>query len=237
MNTNTATPGNLDRHRLGSGLAHALPPVMGPSAYMPIEGNSNPVNSLVNKLEIDRTPNTEQPNMQPPTTMTQTHLAKLLGLSRSSVCECAARGMPTDSLEAAQAWRRKHLDIARRKDLRPAAEPAVAGLVARASALQSLAQTDLAAGRTIADLIPALRASLAAVPPAARDRVDLMEAVLRELVAHVSALLPPREGSPCLADGQPIYGEALTDAEAQEAGEFWYQVAAGEVDFPHGVAL
>lgn len=40
----------------------------------------------------------------------------MLGISRSSCSALASRGMPTDSLEAAQAWRASNLDPARRKD-------------------------------------------------------------------------------------------------------------------------
>jgi hypothetical protein len=48
----------------------------------------------------------------------QTHLAELLGISKSVVCEQAARGMPVLSLEAAQVWRRMNIDPARKKGKR-----------------------------------------------------------------------------------------------------------------------
>lgn len=53
----------------------------------------------------------------------QNHLAELLGISRSSCSALASRGMPTDSLEAAQAWRERNLDPARRKDGTRSDEP------------------------------------------------------------------------------------------------------------------
>lgn len=46
----------------------------------------------------------------------QNHLAKLLGISRSTCSDLVKRGMPSDSLQAAQAWRESNLDPARRKD-------------------------------------------------------------------------------------------------------------------------
>jgi hypothetical protein len=52
----------------------------------------------------------------------QNHLAELLGISRSTCSDSARRGMPTDSLEAAQAWRESFLDPARRKQPKPAPE-------------------------------------------------------------------------------------------------------------------
>lgn len=163
----------------------------------------------------------------------QNHLAQMLGIAKSTVSQHAKRGMPTDSLEAAQAWRRKHLDIARRKDVRPAVALAGDRLAARASDLQSVAQTDLDNGGDIADMIPMLRASLAAVPFSERDRVGLLEPVMRVLLGHVLDQLPPRDGNPTMSCGAPVYtdGAAMSTDEAQEAGEFWYAVAAGELVF------
>lgn len=48
----------------------------------------------------------------------QTHLAELLNLSKATVSQLAARGMPTHTLEAAQAWRKENIDPARRKGQR-----------------------------------------------------------------------------------------------------------------------
>ena len=163
----------------------------------------------------------------------QNHLAEMLGISKATVSQHAKRGMPTDTLEAAQAWRRKHLDIARRKDVRPAVASTGARLVAHASNLQNAAQTILDSEGDISDLIPALRCSLAAVPFADRDRVGLLKPVMRVLLAELLDRLPPRDESPTTSFGDPVYvdGAAMTDDEAQQAGEFLYQVAAGEFVF------
>ncbi len=41
--------------------------------------------------------------------MRHAELARLLGVSRSVVTRCAARGMPVDDIEAAREWRRDHV--------------------------------------------------------------------------------------------------------------------------------
>ena len=48
--------------------------------------------------------------------MQKTELAKLLGVSRETVHRLVKRGMPTDSLETAVAWRAKNLDIRQTKE-------------------------------------------------------------------------------------------------------------------------
>jgi hypothetical protein len=135
--------------------------------------------------------------------------------------------MPTDTVEAAQAWRRKNLNIARRKDVKPAPS----GLAALASSLQGVAQKYLDGGKDIADLVPALRSSLSAVPFAERDHVDMREPVMRVLLAHLLDQMPPRDTNPVMSCGAPVYVDDMTEYEAREAGEFWYQVAAGELVF------
>ena len=52
----------------------------------------------------------------------QNHLAELLGISRSTCSDSVKRGMPVDSVDAAQAWREAFLDPARRKQAKPAPE-------------------------------------------------------------------------------------------------------------------
>lgn len=50
--------------------------------------------------------------------MKQKDLAKLLGISPAMVSRLAKRSMPTDSLERAERWRRRHLEPARVKGAR-----------------------------------------------------------------------------------------------------------------------
>jgi phage terminase Nu1 subunit (DNA packaging protein) len=58
----------------------------------------------------------------------QNAIAQALGISKSQCSDLVKRGMPLDSVDAAQAWRESHLDPARRKggpraSQQPAAQP------------------------------------------------------------------------------------------------------------------
>jgi hypothetical protein len=171
----------------------------------------------------------------------QNHLAELLGIAKSICSRHKSRGMPTDSVEAARAWMNATLDPGRRKgsrfdqyyqapprnQRRPA--PPMPTLAAQASALMAAADALLEANQPIAALVPSLRAALHAVPVHERDNVGLILPVMNVLVAHMLALWPDDKAALC-DDGSPAWcnGETMTDSEAQEMGEFWYQVAAGE---------
>ena len=50
--------------------------------------------------------------------MTQKELADALGVSQAAVSKLARRGMPTDSVERATRWRRRHLQTGRMKGIR-----------------------------------------------------------------------------------------------------------------------
>ena len=50
--------------------------------------------------------------------MTQSELAQQLGISASMLSRLKKRGMPTDSLERAQRWRKRHLETSRIKGVR-----------------------------------------------------------------------------------------------------------------------
>lgn len=50
--------------------------------------------------------------------MTQKELAEALGISQAAVSKLARRGMPTDSVERASRWRRRHLQTGRMKGMR-----------------------------------------------------------------------------------------------------------------------
>lgn len=169
----------------------------------------------------------------------RTHLAELLGIAKSSVTEQAARGMPTDSLEAAQAWRRRNIDPARMKgnrldayyqSPRRASPPPLDWFALAANSLE-LAALALEAGQSIEALIPNLRAALRNVPEHERAALPLPVAVMDVLVRPVLEALPPREGNPLNDDGTPVYveGDTMSEADAQELGAFWFAVAAGEI--------
>jgi len=171
----------------------------------------------------------------------QNHLAELLGIAKSICSRHVARGMPTGSVEAAQAWREANIDPARRKGIRfdrhyqpPAQQrqptpPPGHTPAAQASALMAAASALLETGQSIDALVLALRAALRAVPPPERDRVELYFDVMLVLLADVLALRPADKMALC-EDGSPVYlDRPYTDSEAQEIGEIWYQLAAGEL--------
>lgn len=173
----------------------------------------------------------------------QNHLAELLGIAKSICSRHKARGMPTDSVEAARAWMQATLDPARRKGIRfdqhyqapppkqrqPTLLPEHT-LAAQASALMAAASALLETDQSIDALMPSLRAALHAVPPPQRDDVGLPIDVITLMVAHVVVALWPADKDALCDDGSPAWcnGETMTDSEAQEMGEFWYAVAAGE---------
>lgn len=175
--------------------------------------------------------------------MTKKELAQLLGISGSMVSKLSKIGMPTDTLERAQKWRKRHLEPGRMKGtrfdpdkIRPAvlgpkpSTPQPAEFVERARAMLNIATVANDAGQSIAPLIPSLRAALHAVPVHERASVLLPVNVMDLLTANVVTLLSVSEGDSKSPEGQPMQwdGHTMSDAEATAMGEFWYQVAAGE---------
>ena len=172
----------------------------------------------------------------------RTHLAELLGIAKSAVTAQAARGMPTDSLEAAQAWRKAKIDPARKKGSRldkfyqprqPAPPAPLPDAVAHANELMEIADAALQAGHAIWALVPGLRAAMRAVPVPERESVALYLPVMKLLLKHVLDVMPAKDGNPVDRDGDPIYcnGADLSDEEANSVGADWYQIAAGELEF------
>ncbi len=142
--------------------------------------------------------------------LTQIQLAAALGLSQSAVSQLAKQGMPTNSVEAARAWRENNLDPARAKPApRP---PTLAALLRKAEAL-------LEAGEGIAPLLPRIREALRQVPADQRAAVAMTQRLWDSLTTPIAAFKPER-------------GAALTPAEADEMGGFWYAMAAGEPWMP-----
>jgi hypothetical protein len=159
--------------------------------------------------------------------LTRKELAHGLDISEPMVSRLVARGMPDSSVEAAERWRSQHLNIARvkrdrRVELRPAAE-----LVAAAGQAIALAGQALDIGNVDAfdALEPAVRAALSAVPKHARALVCVRLDVMERLVAPVLELLRYAIAND---PDPPETGRALTDAEADTMGLYWYALAAGE---------
>ncbi|RUQ37414.1 MAG: hypothetical protein EKK71_04335 [Candidatus Competibacteraceae bacterium] len=146
--------------------------------------------------------------------LTQSRLAEALFISQSAVSQLAKQGMPTNSVEAARAWRAANLAPARVKT-----DPNLVRLGSgppQLAALLQEAEAHLDVGADLAPLLPDLRAALRRVPADQRAAVamsaDLWQ-VLTEHIAHAFEDCP---------------SEDLEDSAAQEIGNFWYSMAAGE---------
>lgn len=123
------------------------------------------------------------------TTPSQAAIARAIGVAKSRITALKAQGMPVHSIEAAQAWRRTHLNPARTKPPpRPPSHPAPSPAVLTAQTLMEAAGLVLAAGGSIEPLIPGLRRAMRAVPPHQRDDVELNPEVMRVLLAPLLAL-------------------------------------------------
>ncbi len=156
--------------------------------------------------------------------LTQTELARALGVDAAVISRDKRRGMPTDSIEAARAWRARTLRPRMRNmptHRPPPPAPPRSAACAAAEALARHAGDVLAAGGAIADLVPSLRAALHAVPDTERPALALPVPVIYALAADVLAVV--RTETPDTAPGE------LTDDDAQELGKFWFSVCAGEI--------
>ena len=143
--------------------------------------------------------------------LTQIQLAGALGLSQAAISQSVAKGMPTHSIEAARAWREANLDPARAKPApRP---PTLAALLRSAEAL-------LEAGEGVAPLLPRIREALRKAPDDQRAAVAMSEGLWDSLTAPIGHAFKPERGA------------ALTQAETDEMGAFWFAVAAGEPWMP-----
>ena len=143
--------------------------------------------------------------------LTQIQLAAALGLSQAAISQSVAKGMPTHSIEAARAWRETHLHPGRAKPAPRA--PTLAALLRKAEAL-------LEAGEGVAPLLPRIREALRQVPADQRAAVAMSEGLWDSLTAPIGHAFKPERGA------------ALTQAEADEMGAFWYAMAAGEPWMP-----
>lgn len=124
-----------------------------------------------------------------------------------------------DSVESVRAWRARHMNPAHMKP-EPPPDPGAPLLEHAQRCMESCAQA-LAAGVCIEPFFSVLRPTLAAVPPRLRDRVGLDLEVMRLLLAPVLPLLVPQDATDT--------GENMSDADAQEAGQTLYAIAAGEI--------
>lgn len=150
-------------------------------------------------------------------TLTQSLIAKELGMSAAAVSKFVRRGMPLHSAEAARAWHRTHV----RPRMSSNPTRLYATELATLDGLWPLARAALDAGRL--DVIrPALSAALQAVPLDARHLVTIDAEVADALVAPLLHVLREHVDP---ADDVEV-GENDADAMAR----FWYAVLAEEPD-------
>lgn len=184
--------------------------------------------------------------------MLKKELAQALGVSAAMVSKLAKRGMPTDSVERAERWRRRHLEPGRVKGVRyedpkpPRADPVALSTaplpsdpVAIANALGPAALDDFVSYEL------ALRAALRAVPVARRDEVildfEVWKLLYGEQAIELLASRDEPQGDALLTEAElnqieagksrdAIWHEAnarLTGAELKEYDEIMWGLAAG----------
>jgi hypothetical protein len=174
--------------------------------------------------------------------MQQNELAKLLDISTAMVSRLAKRGMPTDTLERAQRWRKRHLEPGRVKGSRfdptQTTRPAAPAPSPDAAAVPGVSVADVeAAGVELDNALAAgdqawaevmteqVRDLLRQLPDDANPALSIR--VWDALTHEMRALFPPKEGYPVCADGSPIYADSMTTEESEEMGRFWRDVAVG----------
>lgn len=161
-------------------------------------------------------------------------LARVLGLSKAAVSRAKKRGMPTHSIEAAQAWRDKNLNPMLRKDTNTYGKLAsgYAGgqvdpraRIERVQALMELGDGAIRSG-TFDALKEPIQKAMRDVPNEHREKVMLAASVMAALLTGFPVLAADPADTP--ADG-PAPGAAMSDAEAAAMGAFWYSMACGEL--------
>lgn len=150
--------------------------------------------------------------------MLKKELAEALGISAAMVSKLAKRGMPTDSVERAQRWRRRHLEPGRVKGVRyERTRPAAPDPVQLAEALGLAALSDFKTHGS------ALRAALRAVPEDRADEVRLPDSVWAALYGpeFMQAMEAERQADP------PAEGEAMTPEQAEIEARLQWDVVTG----------
>lgn len=167
-------------------------------------------------------------------------LAAGLGISPAMVSKLKRRGMPVDSVEAAEKWRKRHLLSTRTKGVRAGSErmpishghvstpgdgsrrpTAVDGRTARLLRIVEelgVAALDSIQRDAFSDFAPVLRQAMAQVPPGAHDLYRLPIEVWDALTEAVPDVSDPSGSSAHAAAGE------LDDAFM---GEFFRQIALG----------
>ena len=176
--------------------------------------------------------------MQQHRQLSQNAIGRALGLSSATMTKCKKMGMPVHSIEAARTWRENNIAptahglLSQRRSANPRHKTLQTfGALRHATTMLNMAAAALAAGQNITAMVPAMRAALRAVPVRERDPTMLLPSeVMDVLTAEVMAALPAK--GELNDDGSPAWHSAdnpMSEGDADELGEFWYQVAAGEI--------
>lgn len=161
-------------------------------------------------------------------------LARALGVGPAVVCRLKKRGMPTDTVEAAMAWRDQNLNPAMRVDRNPVkraatdaqrlpGRPSVNEMAAvdRVERLM-VAAHELLQFNLVHTIEEELRAALEAVPPYLSGHVRVNPEVMDWLCGPVIAELADAEGA-------TQSGKVASAEECEAMGQFWLDAAAGRV--------
>jgi len=143
-------------------------------------------------------------------------LAEALGVSAAAASRYFARGCPSDSVQAALDWQRRHVDPTQRT-LRHAGRMPAADPIADVTRLMALAAADFAGH---ADQ---LRAAMRAVPQHARPDLLLNLDVMRRLLP--AGVVAELGGAACDTPGDG----GGPDDEAEHVAAVLYALAAGEL--------
>lgn len=171
-------------------------------------------------------------------------MAAALGISPAAVSKAKKNGMPMDSLEAAQRWRRENLVYAMRKDVNRARTGTsfsgqvvrIEQLIERVRVLMELGEGALATD-TFEALREPIREAMRAVPKAHRGEVPVSIAVMDELIepqlgpraAAVNGGREPVSVAEADAAGATSQTGNADDADGFEwGGNFLYAMACGE---------
>lgn len=160
-------------------------------------------------------------------------LARALNVDRSVICRLKRRGMPTASVEAAQAWRRRHLRPALMKDFNPTRVLGFADMKPRGQTKAERAQLDrLARLMTLGEAAvrleefelvrPTIQRTMREIPPYLRERAPLADRVVDALAAWARAKLSVAWG----LHGHPV-SHRLRHADRTDR-RFWYAFVADE---------
>ena len=157
----------------------------------------------------------------------QSDLARLLNLSKSAVSVQVKRGMPTTSLEDAQAWRKSNLDPARRKGERfdQYKKPGQKSQVENTNALLEWADDELQNGRQIVEKANEISLVMRSVPNHLRAQIVATKRVTSALTDHALGLIHDPDNWQ-IDDGEP---GVFCDEDRQFLWEVRYSLASGEL--------